>query len=85
MRVSMFKPDEVSSTNLTCSTLAGSGKDFTEGVAVLAVGHLLTYVRPVRFHEKGGSEIRYDSRLPDKASREITVKPYTYYRWSRIA
>lgn len=79
MRASMLKPDEVTSTNLSCPGLAGSGKDFTGAVAVLAVGHWLTYARPVLFHKLGGSEIRYESQLSGMRGREVTLKPHRFF------
>ena len=79
MRASMLMPSEVSSTSLVCSELAASGKDFMGAVAVLAVGHWLTYARPVLVHGKDAPEIRYDSRLSDRRSPEVTVKPHMFF------
>lgn len=79
MRTSMLRPSTVTSTSLVCPELATSGKDFTGAVAMLAVGHWLTYARPVLFHEQGTAEIHYDSRLPDEPGREITLKPHRYF------
>ncbi|UCC99865.1 MAG: hypothetical protein JSW66_08270 [Phycisphaerales bacterium] len=79
MRASMLKPNEVTSTNLTCPDLAASGRDFTGAVAVLAVGHWLTYARPVLAHGKGASEIHYDSSLPNVRGQEVKIKPNTFF------
>ncbi len=79
MRVSMLKPSEVTSTSLVCPELAAGGRDFTGAVAVLAVGHWLTYARPVLAHGKGASEIRFDSQLPDVRGQEVEHKPNTYF------
>ncbi|GAB6165932.1 hypothetical protein JCM19992_19320 [Thermostilla marina] len=79
MRTAMLEPDEVTVTHLRSSALADSGKDFTGAVAVLAVGHWLTYARPVLFHERGGAEIRYASRLPGGGGQEVTLKPHRFF------
>lgn len=46
---------------------------------MLAVGHWLTYARPVLFHERGGSEIRYASRLPGADGQQVTLKPHRFF------
>ena len=41
-------------------SLAESGKDFTGAVAVLNIGHWLTWARPVTEHKKGSDHFRYE-------------------------
>ncbi|HYW78948.1 MAG TPA: hypothetical protein VE890_05195 [Thermoguttaceae bacterium] len=79
MRASMLTPSSVSSTKLVCPELAASGKDFTGAVAVLAVGHWLTYARRVLLHGKGAAEIHYGSRSSDVSGREVMIKPHRYF------
>jgi hypothetical protein len=78
MRTAMLKPSTVTSTSLVCPQLATSGQDFTGAVAMLAVGHWLTYARPVLAHGKGASEIRYESQLPGVGGQEVKLKPHRY-------
>lgn len=42
-------------------SLADSGKDFTGAIAVLNIGHWLTWARPVTEHEAGSDHFSYDA------------------------
>ena len=79
MRASMLRPGKATSTSLTCPELAASGGDFTGAVAMLALGHWLTYARPVLAHGKDRSEIRYDSSLPGVRGQQVNIKPNTFF------
>lgn len=43
-------------------SLADSGKDFTGAIAVLNLGHWLTWARPIKDHEVGSDHFRYEQR-----------------------
>jgi len=43
-------------------TLAETGKDFTGAIAVLNIGHWLTWARPILEHEAGSNQFTYDPK-----------------------
>ena len=51
-------------------SLAASGKDFAGAVAVLNIGHWLTWARPVTEHKKGSDHFRYEH------SGDIRPRPF---------
>ena len=77
MQTSMLRPDRATETELDCAALAGRGTGFTGAVAVLAVGHWLTYARPVAHHD--ASRIEYEARLEGAKGQDVTVRRYPYF------
>ena len=61
--------------NVNTQTLAETGIDFTGAIAVLNIGHWLTWTRPILTHEAGSNEFTYD----DAKTRMLKFLEYYIY------